>query len=925
MKKSYDLEKNIIEQAKTAVVKIDGAEERKRAFALSIGAFSLAKILKSENINVSTKLSLFKIPSFAQNFELADIYAGDVKIDVRVIFEGDKFYIPKSHKKYEAEPDIYAVVRLNSQLSNIEMIGFAASSDLNSSVSNDEYYVYETSVLQPFKNLKKALKEVIPSQYAFSKSEHEKINELCVEFFDSQISESEKIFFIKHLVNCNECREKISEFNEFEIIINQAKNYPDLLDDSTLDILSGCLPLQKDDKNDSILESGISSSMFEIVKDITETAADTAILAAEAGVAGLAAEAVMNEVVADTAESMLDLAVEEGSLDELFAAGDEKAQEDDVVEEQEIVEEVEEDISEEQAPVEMLEEAADVPESVVDEEILQETDFDDISELSELSEESVLTDIAELSEPIEELAESITEEAVESVEEVTPPAEEEISAVEETTDIEEFSENLDFESSDGLELGDLDTLDGREEELILEEHEVKESTEQSPSIVEPHMDELEEVNNYELQVEPQEIETLQEECDEEIQELGQEEITEEPAEDMHREIQEEIREEARDEIQDVITDESNDMMLQADDLDNLDEITESVPVEEIQTVDEEPDTPAYSGIELIDEDETPTEYNAPVQEEPAYEGIEMIDEEEPVEQPAASVEVSADTPEINPEIQNLLDDELLQLLSSDDSDTPEMPTEDAVAGMDDESFIVEESDSEIEALYENNPEVQEGEEGEAVLDLSKEPISAKTASMTKKIVMAAILLLVLGAGGLTAFYLKFNKTNDSTPMLPDLNDQTQTGSPLEGATNAPQNGAPPEPAMSQDLNKSMTNVFSEQPAAVTITKISWEVSQKLAADPTFKNYLQVAGKNLQMNLQNDLSYTTDFNYNNKVKVSMEIAKDNTIKRIQATESSGSEQIDNVVLQSIKETLKYINVPDIKDYNGNYNLSVVINF
>ena len=206
-----------------------------------------------------------------------------------------------------------------------------------------------------------------------------------------------------------------------------------------------------------------------------------------------------------------------------------------------------------------------------------------------------------------------------------------------------------------------------------------------------------------------------------------------------------------------------------------------------------------------------------------------------------------------------------------------------------------------------------------------QPEPGKNGGLAKKLIAAAVVLFLITTGSITALYLNQNKQAANQDALPDADMPMQDGSPLDAAANLPQNKDDSASPMSQDLNKSITNVFSDQPAALTITKISWEVSQSLANDDSFRNYLQVAGKNLQMNLQNDLSYTTEINYNPKVKVSFEISKDNTIKRIQVTESSGSEQIDNVVLQSIKETLKYVNAPNIKDYKGNYNLSVVVNF
>ena len=119
--------------------------------------------------------------------------------------------------------------------------------------------------------------------------------------------------------------------------------------------------------------------------------------------------------------------------------------------------------------------------------------------------------------------------------------------------------------------------------------------------------------------------------------------------------------------------------------------------------------------------------------------------------------------------------------------------------------------------------------------------------------------------------------------------------------------------------------FSDKPAAITITKLSWQVSEKLAAEASVKEYLQTAGKNIQMNLQNDLANSADVAFNNMVKVSFEIAPDNTMKGMQVLESSGSDKIDEIILRSIKNTLKYVSVPKLKDYKSDYFLTLIINF
>ena len=57
----------------------------------------------------------------------------------------------------------------------------------------------------------------------------------------------------------------------------------------------------------------------------------------------------------------------------------------------------------------------------------------------------------------------------------------------------------------------------------------------------------------------------------------------------------------------------------------------------------------------------------------------------------------------------------------------------------------------------------------------------------------------------------------------------------------------------------------------------------------------------------DESYL-DFAYNNKIKVSMTVKNNSPVKNVKIIESSGSKDVDDIVLQSIKQTLKYINSP-----------------
>lgn len=935
MKKNIEIDKNLREMAKNTAARIENAQERKRAYALATGALALAKALQSDGFGVSFKHSLFKVPSFAGNFELADLYIGNVRIDVRVTFDNENFYIPKTHKKYDAAPDLYVVVKMEKNLSKMSIEGFVFPKETEKCESVEEYLVCPLKKLNSMKGFKKAVESVETEEHECAAGDHQKAAELAVSFLDGEISESEKIFFIKHVVNCPLCRERLCEFSEFDSIIEQVKKYPELLDDSTLNVLTGNVSSQQEEQNEpEILETGISNSVLELVKDAAalETgleAAETVAQAAGAGAAGL-----VIETAEETAETLENISDEEDNLSLLSISEEDDQNIEDEPENEEDSAEID-DLSElEESGEELnLTEPEEIPdfsetpgEPEQEEETVEENEAPELLNTEDSEEEDTLT--LEEDEPMELLEEAAEEMTLESDEESVPeavdegtPAEsapvEEIEETDETEHEDIFAaaeeEPLELETHDELELSDLETLDEHEEMVLEEVHE------EHPEEIEPEpaFEENEEAAPEEPVAEISEHEELTEleSDDEPLGLLEHEEIPD---------FSQDLEETAEPEAQEPVISEETEAI----------ELTEEAPEEILpesgeETIEEtiqEPEEPKSEFAELLEEE--PVENNEEQISE--YAGIELIDEDStPSDEP---VEETQPENEVNEEIQGLLDDELMQLLSSDD-DSDEN-TESEAADDNNLDLIAESGDSEsenqeengeevIDSLYEEAPEAPA--EGESAQEEFMQPEPGKNGGLAKKLIAAAVVLFLITTGSITALYLNQNKQASNQDALPDADMPMQDGSLPDAAANLPQNKDDSASPMSQDLNKSITNVFSDQPAALTITKISWEVSQSLANDDSFRNYLQVAGKNLQMNLQNDLSYTTEINYNPKVKVSFEISKDNTIKRIQVTESSGSEQIDNVVLQSIKETLKYVNAPNIKDYKGNYNLSVVVNF
>ncbi len=240
MTQSVVLDKQVVEKSKMVACNVQDSETRKRAYALNIAANTVAKYLNTEfGIEVDTKYSLFRISSFVKNFEIADIYIDGLRLDVRISFDSKTFSIPKVHEKYNVNPLAYLVIGLDDTLENAQILGFIPQKELEKRKSDTDYVCYENDILKPIQELKDFVSQIHFIPQIFPVADHEKIKELAISFIDDEISASEKIYFIKHVIECPVCRELFCDMNDFDVIVSQLKNYEELLNDSTLSFLSG--------------------------------------------------------------------------------------------------------------------------------------------------------------------------------------------------------------------------------------------------------------------------------------------------------------------------------------------------------------------------------------------------------------------------------------------------------------------------------------------------------------------------------------------------------------------------------------------------------------------------------------------------------------------------------------------------------------
>lgn len=96
---------------------------------------------------------------------------------------------------------------------------------------------------------------------------------------------------------------------------------------------------------------------------------------------------------------------------------------------------------------------------------------------------------------------------------------------------------------------------------------------------------------------------------------------------------------------------------------------------------------------------------------------------------------------------------------------------------------------------------------------------------------------------------------------------------------------------------------------LSVRKLSWEVPDYISVDPNFKQYFQSAGKSLKAALSSDLLLATDYTYSDQIRLSVLYNKDGSFQQSKILLSSGSAQVDNIVLQSVNQTLKVLKAPN----------------
>lgn len=211
---------------------------KKRAFINVLGARLAMKFLFTKKVEANNLYSLYSIHKILSELDIADIYFEGIKIDVRLVFNKEEIFIPKSHFQYDILPNAYLVLTLEEDLSSVEFLGYFEPKDIDKKNENKDFYFFEKDQLQKPDSFKKFLESyVMTDDFTMSEKETEAAEEKFVEYLDNQLSTRNKQSLIKQLASNIELRERFVEFENFELLSREAVKKEDLFQDNVLEII----------------------------------------------------------------------------------------------------------------------------------------------------------------------------------------------------------------------------------------------------------------------------------------------------------------------------------------------------------------------------------------------------------------------------------------------------------------------------------------------------------------------------------------------------------------------------------------------------------------------------------------------------------------------------------------------------------------
>ena len=213
------------EDARALTQSFARSDVKSRAYINALGAEILLKYFEKENIIKERTYNLHNIRKILEEFDISDVKLSNIHIDVRVVFDENQIFIPKSHFEYDLLPDIYVVFKLAKDHSNVEFLGFFEPKLINKNNANDKYYFIEKEKLSSPVDLKSFVENFKGDRAKdYSQEELDNAEFLMLSMTDHDVSDEDKRKLLNYLSHSEVLRDEFIEYENFEMISYQAAN-----------------------------------------------------------------------------------------------------------------------------------------------------------------------------------------------------------------------------------------------------------------------------------------------------------------------------------------------------------------------------------------------------------------------------------------------------------------------------------------------------------------------------------------------------------------------------------------------------------------------------------------------------------------------------------------------------------------------------
>ena len=1015
------IEENDKKEARILTQSFANAETKSRAYINALGANLGMKYLALENINNGKTYNLHCIHKILEEMDISDIMLSNIHIDVRVIFDENLIFIPKSHFEYDILPDIYLVLNLSEDHAHAKFLGFFEPKLINKNNQNDNYYFIEKEKLSAPVNLKQYIENFKGNTTSsLSSEENENAEILMVSLMDQNVSKNEMKELLKYLAKSAELRDKFIEFENFETLsykslhtegVTMPKDVEEETPlDATLDDFENLnetdlLSSDEENQNEQTMEESTeenqeaaneledlnsvndigdigdindldglgdidSSDLMGAEEDVTTEAAnqnpDDSIANGLNDLASLAETAAAGALLENAAEAAVaDAGI--NAVESVAEAGFD------------ILSDTVENLSAEISPEALPENTADMTLGEADLPDLN-SDLSSLEDITATNESAGLMPVDESESNGNETQDFSTIETVEVPQAMPQEAESEMEVLD-ISNVNAVPNNLDANISETIEFNNIEQADNEpcSNELNVETTAPTVSIDNIDSFngLEPlnpedmtYPDNSVDIENLSVAS----MDTMQPINPMPVNDGGMDPFAAVDLDSIslvdsipqnnganiqkkNEEIANSIDEDTLNSSLDEIPDFGNELGMGLDSLDGIPDLG-SAPVQPVQQAEpqqaamvsddimpaqnESSEISDFNALESLTVDdivEAPQEDLAQMSEIPADTVAESV-------QPAAQeVSSMSEIPDENPEFTAIagLDD------LTDESSVEEM-SESSPEDTDDNQGYETEEDPELRMLFNENADTQlSNTEQIQTLDspfLNRQP--AKSQNSLKKVLVAVIAAVLLGG---TFFLFTMKNRNNPAELESLAQNEPETEIPAEApaatATDAPAAtdnsdilantpavetipAAQSEPKNTKEVKPAASAAKGTKPinppgTYMSVKKLSWEVPDYLSYSNNINKYLQTAGKSIKLSLSSDLLLTNEYAYSNQVKVSMKLSNDGTLKDIQLVKSSGSDQINKIVLQTVKDTLNVIKPATGEVPTPEFKLGLTINF